>query len=62
MNELNAVLLVKAAFNYPRRSSRLQRAVIRLSQQLGLTNFSLEHVVEAHTAERAFRLAETNDF
>lgn len=45
-------LRIFASFHYARRPTRGLRLVLALSRQLGLTQFTLDHVREPHTFER----------
>jgi hypothetical protein len=49
-------LLVWAQFRYAKHPSSFERVVIRVSRVLGLIHYSLDHVAEPHTIERAFKL------
>jgi len=54
-------VVVKGQFRYAQRPSTLQLAVIKLSRRLGLTHYSLDHVTQPHTVERAFALADEGE-
>jgi hypothetical protein len=49
-------LLVWAQFRYANCPSTFERVVIRVSRALGLIHYSLDHVTEPHTIERAFKV------
>ena len=50
-------VLVWASFEYAQVPSLPQRVVLRVCRALGMVQFTLKHVTEPHTAERAFRVA-----
>lgn len=54
-------MLVWAQFRYEPRPSRLERFAVKVSRRLGLLQYSLDHVNEPHTVERAFNLAVDGD-
>jgi hypothetical protein len=49
-------VLVWSSFEYAQSPKALQRAMLSVSRRLGLVQFTLMHVVEAHTTERVFKL------
>jgi hypothetical protein len=51
-----AYVLVWSSFEYAQSPKPLQRAMLWLSRQLGLVQFTLRHVSEPHSAERVFRV------
>lgn len=50
-------VLVWGCFSYAQKPTALQNAILSLSRGLGLIQYSLRHVTEAHTVERVFRVA-----
>ena len=54
-------VLIWAKFHYAKRPSVLQWLTVKLSRRLGLIHYSLDHVTEPHTIERAFRLSQCTD-
>jgi hypothetical protein len=48
--------LVYSSFEYAQRPSGYQRGIIKLSRQLGLIQYSLHHISEAHSIERVFSI------
>ncbi len=53
-------ILVWSSFEYKIHPSRLQLVILCFSRFLGLTQFNLAHITEAHTCERIFNLQESN--
>ncbi len=51
-----AFVRIWSSFRYEHKPSVVQRVMLRLGRRLGLLQYSLEHVTEPHTAERAFTL------
>ena len=51
-------ILAWASFEYAQTPSAYQNLILRLSRKLGLVQYSLQHVGEPHTLERAFGLGE----
>ena len=50
-------VLVWSSFQYAQRPSTIQRFLLLISRKLGLYQYSLTHVYEPHTVERAFHIA-----
>lgn len=51
-------MLVKASFEYAQKPRPFQYGIYRISRALGLIHYTLQHVNEPHTVERAFSLQE----
>jgi hypothetical protein len=49
-------LLVRGRFEYAQRPTLLQNLIVAVSRRLGLIQYTLSHVSEPHTVERAFSL------
>jgi hypothetical protein len=51
-------VLVHGSFHYAQRPTAFSSAVLSLSRQLGLIQFTLAHVKDPHTAEQVFSLGD----
>lgn len=50
-----AFVLVRASFHYEMRPSKTQLRLLRLSRKLGMLQYSLDHVRQPHSIEKAFQ-------
>lgn len=48
------IVLTWASFKYAQRPSKFQNFALQISRSIGLIQFSLKHIQEPHTVERAF--------
>jgi hypothetical protein len=56
--EATDYVLAKASFNYEIRPTMVQLGLLRLSRELGMLQYSLDHVKKPHTIESAFKLSD----
>jgi hypothetical protein len=54
----SSYVLLRAAFRYEVRPSKVQLLILRISRKLGILQYSLDHVREPHTIERSFKIAD----